>query len=133
MADGTLTYLNRKGVKLNGRGIRQLLNSDGVRKHITTLAEQVLQEAIATAPVASGAYRDGLHVEQGTTDRVVVRVRGNTEHDWFVEANHGTLARAMGMAGVKTATEERLTYTTKSGKTRTATQAQIDNWTRGSR
>lgn len=96
----TLTYLNRKGVQLNGAGIRALLKSQGVRRYLTTLAEEVLQEAQANAPVVSGDYRDGLHIEQATTDRAVVRVRGDTDYDWFVEADHGTLARAMDAAGV---------------------------------
>lgn len=97
---GTVTFLNRKGVALNGKGVREVLNSSGVRKHLTGLAEQVLAEAVARAPIWEGDYIDGLHIEQHTTDRVVVRVRGNTEHDWFVEAEHGTLARAMDAAGV---------------------------------
>lgn len=91
MARGTLTYLNRKGV-------RELLKSDGVRADLTARAQAVLQEASMHAPVVSGAYRDGLHIEQETTDRVVVRVRGNTNHDWFVEAQYGTLTRALDVA-----------------------------------
>lgn len=89
----SLTFLNRKGVE-------QLLNSRGVRAHLTVLAREVLREAQSSAPEVSGAYKEGLHIEQGKTDRVVVRVRGNTDHDWFVEAEHGTLARAMDAAGV---------------------------------
>lgn len=96
----TVTYLNRKGVQLNGHGVRVLLNDPGVRRYLTTLAEGVLSEAERTAPVWEGFYREGLHIEQATTDRVVVRVRSNTDHDWFVEADHGTLARAMDAAGV---------------------------------
>lgn len=96
----TVTFLNRKGVQLNGPGIRKLLNSKEVRDYLTRLAEDVLQEATATAPVWMGDYIEGLHIEQSTTDRAVVRVRGRTQHDWFVEAEHGTLARAMDAAGV---------------------------------
>lgn len=98
---GTLTFLNRRDAKrihLNTEGVGELLNSDDVRAFITSIAEQVLAKAQADAPVVSGAYRAGLHVEQETSDRVVVRVRGSTDHDWFVEAEHGTLARALGVA-----------------------------------
>ena len=100
MAEGTLTFLNRKGVTMNGKGVRKLLTSSEVRRYLTTLAEEVLREAQATAPVWEGDYVDGLHIEHKTTDRVVVRVRGDTDHDWFVEADHGTLARALDAAGV---------------------------------
>lgn len=101
MARGTLTFLNRadaRRIRLDHEGVGQLLKSDAVRAFITTLAAEVLREAQANAPVETGAYRDGLHIEQETTDRVVVRVRGNTDHDWFVEAEHGTLSRAMDAA-----------------------------------
>lgn len=95
---GSVTFLNRKGVKLNHAGIGELLKSEEVRIYITRVAMDVWARAQATAPVDSGAYRDGLHIEQEETDRVVVRVRGNTDHDWYVEAEHGTLARAMDAA-----------------------------------
>lgn len=97
---GTVTFLNRKGIVLNNNGIRELLSSKDVRAYLTTLAEEVLAKAEADAPVHLGDYVAGLHIEQSTTDRAVVRVRGNTDHDWFVEAEHGTLARAMDAAGV---------------------------------
>jgi hypothetical protein len=79
MAGGSLTFLNRrdaKRIQLNHEGIGELLKSDDVRAFITSIAEQVLARAKADAPVVSGAYRDGLHIEQEETDRVVVRVRG---------------------------------------------------------
>lgn len=96
----TVTFLNRKGVRLNDAGMKELLNSSEVRTYVTNIAQDVLHEAIAHAPVKTGAYRDGLHIEQDTTDRVVVRVKGNTDHDWYVEAETGNLSRAMDAAGV---------------------------------
>lgn len=81
--------------RLNSAGMRALLNSADVRAELTERAERVLAKAQADAPVATGAYRDGLHIIQDTTDRAVVRVSGGTDHDWIVEANTGNLARAL--------------------------------------
>lgn len=85
-------------VKLDHGGMAALLKSDEVRSELTTRAEAVLSAAQSSAPVASGEYRDGLHIEQATTDRAVVRVSGSTDHDWIVEANTGNLARALDAA-----------------------------------
>ena len=86
-------------VEWNGRSLDQILKSDEVRDALTTRAERVLAKAKADAPVRSGAYRDGLHIEQDTTDRAVVRVAGSTDYDWFVEAETGNLAKALDAAG----------------------------------
>lgn len=89
----------RVEVRMNPRALRQLLNSDEVRDDLTQRAERVLADARSSAPVASGEYRDGLHIVQDTTDRAVVRVAGNTDHDLLVEAATGNLARALDAAG----------------------------------
>lgn len=86
-------------VVLNKKGMDELLNSQQVRDLLTAHGEKVLSEAQATAPVDTGEYRDSLHIEQATTDRAVVRVVAGTDHDWIVEARHGTLARALDAAG----------------------------------
>lgn len=86
-------------VKLNSAGMKALLNSAGVRAELTRRAGPVLAAAQSTAPVESGAYKAGLHIEQATTDRAVVRVAGSTDHDLIVESKHGTLARALDAAG----------------------------------
>lgn len=86
-------------VELNHGGMRDLLNSPGVRAELTRRAERVLARAKPTAPVESGEYQASLHIEQDTTDRAVVRVVAGTDHGMAVEANHGTLARALGAAG----------------------------------
>lgn len=85
-------------VDLNHRGMGELLNDDGVRAELTSRMERALAAAKRSAPVATGAYRDGLHIEQATTDRAVVRVAGSTDHDWIVEANTGNLARCLDAA-----------------------------------
>lgn len=82
-------------VTLDHGGMRGLLLSGEVRSELTKRAESVLSAAKDSAPVETGAYRDGLHIEQATTDRAVVRVAGSTDHDWIVEATTGNLARAL--------------------------------------
>lgn len=79
-------------------GYHDLLNALQLRLRLTPLADRVLQLAKANAPVDTGAYRDGLHIEQDSTDRVAVRVAGGTAYDVIVEANTGNLARALDAA-----------------------------------
>lgn len=91
-------------ITLDHRGIGALLKSDGVRAELTKRAERVLAQAKSTAPydesnTTGPHYRDGLHIEQDTTDRAAVRIKGGTDHDWIVEARTGNLARALDAAG----------------------------------
>lgn len=88
----------RVKVKINRRGIRELLNSDDVGDMLEERMRPALAQAKVNAPVASGAYRDGLHLERDHTDRVVVRLAGSTDHDLVVEADTGNLARALDAA-----------------------------------
>lgn len=85
-------------VKLIDRGMAEVLKSGGVRADLTVRMERALAAAKAGAPVASGEYRDGLHIVQATTDRAVVRLAGSTDHDFIVEADTGNLARALDSA-----------------------------------
>lgn len=85
----------RTRVVMNPRGIRELLNSDDVADMLEQKMQPALAQAKANAPVKSGAYRDGLHLERDRTDRVVVRLAGGTDHDLVVEADTGNLARAL--------------------------------------
>lgn len=85
--------------KLNSRGMAALLKSGEVRSFVTERAERVLAAARDAAPVASGEYRDGLYLEQDTTDRAVVRVKSEVPYGLVVEANTGNLARALDSAG----------------------------------
>ena len=84
--------------KLKSSGMKELLNSSEVRALVTQPAERVLSAAQSSAPVASGEYRDSLHIEQATTDRAVVRVVADAPHALAVEASHGTLSRALDSA-----------------------------------
>ena len=81
-----------------GAPFREILNSGGVRSLLTSKAAGVLSAAQASAPVDSGAYRASLHIEQATTDRAVVRVVASVPHAFVVEANTGTLSRALDSA-----------------------------------
>lgn len=85
-----------KGFKLNSGGIQSYLDGGGgVEAMLEAKAQEVLARAQASAPVASGAYRDSLHVETDHTDRMVKRVVADAPHAMVVEANTGNLARSL--------------------------------------
>lgn len=88
-------------VKLKSSGVEALLKSSGTRSVITDKAEAVLAAATADAAnyIVTGNYYGGLEVQQDTTDRAVARVVGTAPHSHLVEADHGTLARALDAAG----------------------------------
>lgn len=77
-------------------GYKEMVKSGGVRRDLTNHADRVLAAAQASAPVATGAYRASLHIEQDTTDRAVVRVVASVPYAAAVEADTGNLARAVG-------------------------------------
>lgn len=86
-------------VRLLSPGMRDLLNAPGVRAELQRRADAVAAAAKASAPVASGAYRDSIRVESVTTDRAVARVVAGTDHGLLVESKTGNLARALGAGG----------------------------------
>lgn len=86
-------------VKLNSPGMAALLKSSEVRAEITTRAERVLAAAKADPHDDTGAYEAGLHIEQDTTDRAVVRVVSGDRKGHILEANYGILSRALDSAG----------------------------------
>lgn len=85
--------------KLNSGGMKSLLNSGGVRAHLTSLMGGAESAAKGSAPVASGEYRDSIHIVQDTTDRVAVRLVASAPHAMVVESKTGNLARALDAAG----------------------------------
>lgn len=89
---------NKPKVKMDSAGVSELLSSAPIRAVLTPHAEAVLAAAQAGAPVASGRYRDSLHIESDTTDRAVERVVASAPHALLVESRTGNLARAMGAA-----------------------------------
>lgn len=86
-------------IKLKSSGMEAMLKSAGVRSQLDGPAEAVLAAAIADAPVKTGNYRDSLHIEDDTTDRAVKRIVASAPHAHLVEAQSGTLARALDAAG----------------------------------
>lgn len=86
-------------VKLNSRGMASLLKSGEVRSFVTERAERVLAAAQADPHDDTGAYEAGLHIEQDTTDRAVVRVVSGDRKGHILEANYGILSRALDSAG----------------------------------
>ena len=83
-------------IKLNSAGIQSLLDGgQGVDAMLQAEAETRAERARANAPVASGAYRDSIHVETDHTDRVVKRVVADVPYAMVVEANNGTMARSL--------------------------------------
>ena len=83
-------------IKLNSAGMRDLLQSAGVRAPVRDAAEKVAGRARSSAPVSSGAYRDSITVVSGTTDRAVERVTATAPHAAIIEARTGNLKRALG-------------------------------------
>ncbi len=51
----------------NRRGIGQVADSVEVRRALRKVAESQMSEAVRTAPVATGAYRDSIHLEEDTS------------------------------------------------------------------
>lgn len=86
-------------IKLNSAGMAALLKSGEVRAFVTTRAERVLAAAKADPHDDTGAYERGLHIEQATTDRAVVRVVSGDFKGHILEANFGILSRALDSAG----------------------------------
>lgn len=82
-------------IKMNHAGMGALLKSSEVRSELTKRAEQVLSAAQADPHDDTGNYEAGLHIEQATTDRAVVRVVAGDWKGFILEAKYGILARAL--------------------------------------
>lgn len=80
-------------------GMKELLNSSEVRDLLTEYAGPVLAAAQADPHDETGAYEAGLHIEQATTDRAVVRVVSGDYKGHILEAEYGILARSLDAAG----------------------------------
>ncbi|MDB5716448.1 MAG: hypothetical protein JWO15_3845 [Sphingomonadales bacterium] len=84
-------------VDMSSRGVKDLLTSSDVRSDLRERAQRVLSAAQSDASnyVVTGNYLAGLEVQDDTTDRAVVRIVGTAPYSHLVEAEHGTLARAL--------------------------------------
>ncbi|MEK0217248.1 HK97 gp10 family phage protein [Bifidobacterium mongoliense] len=77
-----------------------IMHSAGVESLCRQKAEAVLQEAKATAPVETGAYRDGIEIKVvHHAHRDTYQVVGTDAKTMLVESKRGTLARALKKAG----------------------------------
>lgn len=85
-------------VKLNYEGVGEMLRSSAVAAEMRRRAEGVFAAASATAPVVSGDYKASLVIMDATTDRAVAHVVAQVFYANIVEANTGTLARALDAA-----------------------------------
>lgn len=86
-------------VELHHSAIGDMLQGAGVRADMLARAERAAEAARAAAPVVSGTYRDSIEAYTVTTDRAVGRVGSSVPYAGTVEANHGTLSRALDAAG----------------------------------
>ena len=88
----------RTKIVLIHSAIEAMLKEDGVRALLVGPADRVEAAAKASAPVASGAYRDSIHRESATTDRAVELVVADDWKSRIIESRTGNLARALGGA-----------------------------------
>lgn len=85
-------------VNLDHAGMAAMLKSAPVRAELTRRGARVLAAAKSSAPVDTGDYKAGLHLEEDTTDRAVVRVVADDWKSAIVEASTGNLGRALDAA-----------------------------------
>ncbi|WGH20302.1 hypothetical protein SEA_MAGUCO_10 [Arthrobacter phage MaGuCo] len=125
-------------IRLDSRGIGEVLNSGPVRGAVESLGAQVA--AAVGSPTASGTpvpvRRTSRTASGGRLRGVRPAVDITLAHPagMAVEGKRGPLTRAARSVGldVQGGGESGLVdYVTKSGKKRKATRAQVANWTRG--
>lgn len=88
---GDLTRL-----QLSRDALQQYLDGgNGVEALLEEQAQATADRARANAPVKTGALRNSIRVETDRTDRMVKRVIADVPYAMVVEANTGTMARAL--------------------------------------
>jgi hypothetical protein len=114
----------RQVIKLDHAGIAEFLKSEKIADVIDGYAQQIAGSVSAMLPPGADVV-----VDNYTTDRAAaaVTIREPMAQAW--QASDGVLTKAATAAGLEV--NQIMTYTTRSGKTRRATAAQIANWTRG--
>lgn len=87
-------------VKMNPRGVRELLKDRGVVGELETVAGPVLASAVSSAPVDTGAYARSLAVAVvETSTHTEVRIGSDLRYAPFVQAATGNLSRALDASG----------------------------------
>lgn len=83
-------------VKLNSRGMEELLKGEAADGACRPIAEAGVERAQANAPVASGEYQASIHLEEVMhPTRKVFRVVADAPHAMAVEARTGNIARSL--------------------------------------
>lgn len=86
-------------VKINHREFERLLRAEGPYAGIRTMLTEKIRPVLAAAKADphddTGDYERGLHIEQATTDRAVVRVVSGDWKGHILEAKYGILSRAL--------------------------------------
>lgn len=89
-------------VEFNPKFFDEIMRTAGVERLTDAAAERALAIAKADAPVDSGEYRDGLHIEHRQSRyRRVTRVVGDDAKTLLIESKTGNLARALKKATKK--------------------------------
>lgn len=108
-------------------GVRFVLNRNAFRKQVLLgdgVADFLKDHANKVKPSGSSI----VVVQDEVPSRVRVRIGDTSWGGLFREAREGHLSRAIGID----AGDRKVWYTTRAGKRRLATEAQVRNWTRGS-
>ncbi len=83
-------------VDFNDSFFEEILNSVGVKELTRQAASRVLAEAVASAPVRTGKYRDGLGIEEvRRAHRTTMMVVGHDAKTMLVESQTGNLRKAL--------------------------------------
>lgn len=83
-------------VKFNDKYFDELMNSAGVKAMTRRAAEKTLAYAQSHAPVDTGAYRDGLQIEEVKhAHRTTCMVVGHDKKTLLVESQTGNLRKAL--------------------------------------
>lgn len=83
-------------VKFNDKYFDELMNSAGVNAMTSRAAEKTLAYAQSHAPVDTGAYRDGLRIEEVKhAHRTTCMVVGTDPKTLLVESKTGNLRKAL--------------------------------------
>lgn len=83
-------------VEFNPRFFESVLRQSKVENLVDQVGERALAKARADAPVDSGEYRNGLHIEHHESRfRRTTRVVGSDPKTLLIESKRGVLARAL--------------------------------------
>ena len=83
-------------VEFTPKFFETVLRGPKVEALVDAAAGQILATAKATAPVDTGEYRDGLHIEHHDSRfRRTTRVVGSDDKTMLLESKGGYLARAL--------------------------------------